>query len=63
MYLRFARKDFTVAAKNTRYPNGVSPVKQSRENCEINRSKFDANKSHFLEVLKNKIYNKKNPEN
>ena len=52
MYLRFAMKDFTVAAKNTKYPNGVSHVKQSRENCEINKSKFDANKSHFLEVLK-----------
>ena len=47
MYLRFAMKDFTVAAKNTKYPNGVSYVKQSRENCEINKSKLDANKSHL----------------
>ena len=52
MYLRFAMKDFTVAGKNTIYLNGVCHVKQSRENCEVDKSKFDANKSHFLEVLK-----------
>ena len=60
---KICNEGFYSCGQNTKYPNGVSHVKQSRENCEINKSKFDVNKSHFLEVLKNEIYNKKIPEN